>query len=102
MPFSNTFTPYATVAPLMLVHPLAEEIDIIGAGTSSVNFLWGFNDTDVSPDNLTPDGAWLLWRAESLKAECLTARGDYDAAGPLHESSWKRLEADPLRGVLLR
>ena len=36
------------------------KIDIIGAGTSSVNFLWGFNGADVSPDNLTPAGAWLL------------------------------------------
>ncbi|MEE9269590.1 MAG: hypothetical protein V3V49_04945 [Candidatus Krumholzibacteria bacterium] len=60
VPFSTNFTPYATVAPAMLVHPLVEEIDIIGAGTSSVNFLWGFNGANVSPDNLTPNGAWLL------------------------------------------
>ncbi|MFQ5510280.1 MAG: hypothetical protein ACE5EO_00370 [Candidatus Krumholzibacteriia bacterium] len=61
VPFSgnNNVTPFAARAPLMLLHPLVEETTTVVLGTAT-NLLWGFNGVEVSPDNLTQDGAWLL------------------------------------------
>lgn len=59
VPFSNGISPFATAAPLLLMHPLVEQ-DVITIQGPATNFLWGFDTAVVDPVNMTLEGAQLF------------------------------------------